>query len=364
MNLSAVERERKEPLAQNSSFATEKPYVSTVFPTDISCEALPQKINPAPFVKNPEEALAIQTAGLVKRIRHTNGTAVIGVSGGLDSCLALLVAARAYTLLNKPVSEIVAVTMPGFGTTSRTKNNAHKLCEALGIPCREIDITESVALHLKNINHPQGVYDVVFENAQARMRTYILMDIANQVNGQVIGTGSLSELALGWATYNGDHMSMYSVNAGVPKTLVRHLIEHIAAKSENAALKEVLESILASKFSPELLPTLNGETTQITEDLVGPYELHDFFIYHFLRHNRAPKEIFALAKLAFGGTYTPEEILKWLKIFYTRFFAQQFKRSCLPDGPQVVEVSLSPRAGFKMPSDASAEIWIKEFFMA
>ena len=327
-----------------------------------ACTTLKRKISPVPFVENsfPEEALAIQAAGLAKRLSHTNGRAVIGVSGGLDSCLALLVTAKAYEMLGKPLSDIVAVTMPGFGTTAHTKNNALALCKALGIPCRDIDITAAVTRHLQDIDHPPGCYDVVFENAQARMRTYVLMDLANQVNGQVIGTGSLSELALGWATYNGDHMSMYAVNAGVPKTLVRHIIGHVSLISGNSALKTVLGSILATPVSPELLPANNGKISQITEDLVGPYELHDFFICHTLRFGRGPRAVFTLAKLAFNGKYTGAEILHWQKTFYRRFFSQQFKRSCLPDGPQVVDISLSPRAGFHMPSDASAEVWLRE----
>jgi len=371
--------------------------------------------DPTPFItecEDPEHALNIQAAGLARRIDHIKGTAVIGISGGLDSCLALLVTVRAYAMLGKPVSEIVAVTMPCFGTTTRTKTNAHRLCEALGITCREIDITASVRQHLKDIGHPGGMgeqlpeattspenlYDTTFENAQARMRYMLLMNLTNQVNGLVVGTGSLSELALGWATYNGDHMSMYSVNAGVPKTLVRHLVEYIAVTCGNTEgkerlcrspelmpkaatrkcrwdsfpperrglgqspikLKKVLDSILATRVSPELLPALNDEITQITEDLVGPYELHDFFIYSMLNRRHTPKEIFALAKTAFANKYEPNVILHWQKTFYRRFFSQQFKRSCLPDAPQVVSVSLSPRAGFKMPSDASAAVWLRE----
>ena len=318
---------------------------------------------PHPFIAlcpNPEDALQIQAVGLAKRISHTNGTAVIGISGGLDSCLALLVTVRAYQFLNKPASEIVAVTMPCYGTTAHTKNNAHALCAALGITCREIDITASVAQHLQDIGHPPGQFDVVFENAQARMRTMMLMNIANQINGLVIGTGSLSELALGWATYNGDHMSMYAVNAGVPKTLVRHLVEHIAQTCAKDDLKKVLESILATKVSPELLPAHGGEITQVTEELVGPYELHDFFIYHALVKRREPKEILALAESAFDGKYSNQQILHWLRTFYRRFFSQQFKRNCLPDSPQVVPLSFSPRTGLQMPSDASAELWLKE----
>jgi len=335
--------------------------------------------DPHPFIsacKKPAEALNIQAAALAKRLQHTNSqTAVIGISGGLDSCLALLVTVRAFAIVGKPLAEITAVTLPCFGTTAQTKSNAHALCNALGVACREIDITASVTTHLQEINHPISKHDTVYENAQARMRTMVLMNLANQQNGIVIGTGSLSELALGWATYNGDHMSMYAVNVGVPKTLVRHLVEYVA---ENPAerlfipsslahfmeqgfyptqnyneLKKVLKSILATKVTPELLPT-----PQNTEDLIGSYELHDFFIYHTLMRNRSPEEIFAQAKIAFHGKYPAEEILCRLKTFYTRFFSQQFKRNCLPDGPQVVGISLSPRSGFKMPSDASAAAWL------
>jgi len=317
-------------------------------------------VHPHPFIRlcpNPEEVLSIQATGLAARLSHTNGTAVIGISGGLDSCLALLVTVQAYQILQRPVSEIVAITMPCFGTTAHTKNNAHSLCTALGISCREIDITESVTLHLQDIGHPPDTFDIVFENAQARMRTMVLMNVANQANGSgiVIGTGSLSELALGWATYNGDHMSMYAVNAGVPKTLVRHLVQHIAASCENTELKKVLESILATKVSPELLPT-----PQYTEDLVGPYELHDFFIYHMLCERQTPTQIFHLASSAFASKFENSVILHWMKTFYRRFFSQQFKRSCLPDGPQVMCISLSPRIGFQMPSDASPAPWLAE----
>jgi len=345
-------------------------------PSPYSCSLT----DPHPFItvcSNPAEALNIQAAALAKRLQHTNSqTAVIGISGGLDSCLALLVTVRAFAFINKPVSEIAAVTLPCFGTTAQTKSNAHALCNALGITCREIDITVSVTAHLQEIDHPLNKHDTVYENAQARMRTMVLMNLANQQNGIVIGTGSLSELALGWATYNGDHMSMYAVNAGVPKTLVRHLVEYVAENPERllpptqlqtttsigevydlppqsvAALKKVLENILATKVTPELLPT-----PQNTEDLIGPYELHDFFIYHMLVKYRHPEEIFTQAKSAFPK-YSPEEILRRLKTFYKRFFSQQFKRSCLPDGPQVVNISLSPRTGFKMPSDASAAAWL------
>ena len=307
------------------------------------------------YTPDPNSVLSIQGAGLAGRLSHTNSKAVIGVSGGLDSCLALLVTVRAYQILNKPMSEIIAITMPCFGTTAHTKNNAHNLCLALGIQCREIDITESVTKHLTDINHPDNTFDVVFENAQARMRTMLLMNVANQVEGIVVGTGSLSELALGWATYNGDHMSMYAVNSGVPKTLARHLVKYIADTCDSPELKKVLESILATKVSPELLPT-----PQITEDFVGPYELHDFFIYHMLIEKHTPTEIFHFATSAFEDKYESKDIVHWLKTFYQRFFSQQFKRNCLPDGPQVVDISLSPRNGFQMPSDASAQAWLAE----
>jgi len=337
----------------------------------LNCNLLQPSTSSHPFIaecKNPEEALNIQAAGLAKRIATTKSqTAVIGISGGLDSCLALLVTIRAFKMLNKPLSEISAITLPCFGTSVHTKANAHSLCTSFGITCREIDITPSVTQHLRDINHPEGKYDIVFENAQARMRTMLLMNVANQENGIVIGTGSLSELALGWATYNGDHMSMYAVNAGVPKTLVRHLVEYIAKNpqflnlpNDNAPLllceqKKVLHRILATKVSPELLPT-----EQNTEELVGPYELHDFFIYHMLSCHQTPTAIFELAKKVFEGKYNKAEILHWLKTFYRRFFSQQFKRSCLPDAPQVVSVSLSPRKGLRMPSDASAHEWLTE----
>jgi len=312
---------------------------------------------PLPFVtlcKNPDEAIDIQAAGLAGRLFNAGlEAAVIGISGGLDSTLALLVTVRAFSMLEKPLTDIIAVTMPGFGTTEHTKNNAKDLCVALGIECREIDITASVTQHLKDINHPEGVYDVVFENAQARMRTMILMNIANQTNGLVVGTGSLSELALGWATYNGDHMSMYAVNAGIPKTLLRRLVEF--KRDNNEALRKVLDSILSTKVSPELLPS-----PQHTEDIIGPYDLHDFFIYHFLRKRRTTKEIMEKAINVFAGEYTIQEIYKWLKVFFTRFFSQQFKRNCMPDGPKVTCVSLSPRGGINLPSDMSPTAWLQE----
>ncbi|GHU78987.1 NAD(+) synthase [Clostridia bacterium] len=332
-------------------------------------KALLRLIDPHPFVPKDraekgarcEEILAIQVSGLAKRIEHTAcKTAVVGISGGLDSCLALLVMYRAFKKLGRELSGILAVTMPCFGTTSRTKSNAIKLCEALGVSCREIDIAESVRLHLRDIGHPENDQSVVYENAQARIRTLILMDIANKENGLVVGTGDLSELALGWATYNGDHMSMYGVNVGVPKTLVRHIVRHAADTCGDAALEPILTDILATPVSPELLPPAGDEISQQTEELVGPYELHDFFLYQLLRWGRPPTLILDLACAAFAGDYTREVIYKWLTIFCRRFFSQQFKRSCLPDGPKTGSVSLSPRGDWRMPSDAVCDAWIRE----
>jgi NAD+ synthase (glutamine-hydrolysing) len=251
--------------------------------------------------------------------------------------------------------------MPCFGTTSRTKSNARRLCEILGVDFREIDVTASVRAHLRDIGQSEETRDVVYENAQARVRTLTLMNLANRTGGIVVGTGDLSELALGWATYNGDHMSMYGVNAGVPKTLVRHIVSHAAeTAAEGSPLTEVLEDVLATPVSPELLPPSGDDIRQQTEDLVGPYELHDFFLYHVVRWGRPPAELYALSRIAFDGSYGPDVILKWLKVFYSRFFAQQFKRSCIPDGPKIGSVSLSPRGDWRMPSDASCETWLKE----
>jgi NAD+ synthase (glutamine-hydrolysing) len=312
------------------------------------------------------EILAMQTSGLKQRLAHTGSrTAVAAISGGLDSCLALLVIWRAFTELGRRPSEITAITMPCFGTTRRTKRNAERLCEALGVPCREIDITAAVRAHFKDIGHSENIRDVTYENAQARIRTLILMDVANQEEGLVVGTGDLSELALGWTTYNGDHMSMYGVNAGIPKTLVRHIVRHVAETWGRDAdggerLADVLRDILDTPVSPELLPPENGAISQETEALVGPYELHDFFLYNVLRWGRRPGDIYELAAAAFKGAYARAEILKWLNVFYRRFFAQQFKRSCLPDGQKVGSVSLSPRGDWRMPSDASCDAWLRE----
>ena len=299
--------------------------------------------------------------GLKKRMEHTHcRSVVIGISGGLDSTLALLVAARAVDRLNLPRTCITAVTMPCFGTTDRTYNNACELTRRLGANLREVDIKEAVNIHFRDIGHDSSVHDVTYENSQARERTQILMDIANQTSGMVIGTGDMSELALGWATYNGDHMSMYGVNVSVPKTLVRHLVRYYADTCGDEKLTEVLLDILDTPVSPELLPPENGVISQKTEDLVGPYELHDFYLYYMLRFGFAPDKIYYLAKQAFKGEYDNEMILKWLKTFMRRFFAQQFKRSCLPDGPKVGTVAVSPRGDLRMPSDACSRIWMDQ----
>ena len=306
-----------------------------------------------------ELVLSVQTSGLKKRLRHTGAkTAVIGISGGLDSALALLVTRRAFASLNKSFGDIIAVTMPGFGTTGKTYNNSLKLINCLGASARTIDITGSVLSHFKDIGHDPEVLDVTYENAQARMRTLILMDIANKTGGLVVGTGDLSELALGWATYNGDHMSMYAVNCSVPKTLVKHLVGYEASRLGGEA-KEVLNDILNTEISPELLPPdKSGNIAQKTEDIVGPYVLHDFFLYYAVRWGFAPDKIRCIACKTFKDDFSAQEIDKWLKNFYRRFFSQQFKRSCVPDGVKVGSVSLSPRGDWRMPSDASSELWL------
>ncbi|MBQ4611180.1 MAG: NAD(+) synthase [Clostridia bacterium] len=320
--------------------------------------SLKRSISRTPFIpeerSRAERILDIQARGLARRVSHVNAkTLVIGISGGLDSCLALIVAVRALDMLERPHSDVLAITMPCFGTTGRTRSNAEVLCNELGVTFREIPIGDSVKQHFLDIGHDYSDHSVTFENAQARERTQVLMDVANMQNGLVIGTGDLSELALGWATYNGDHMSMYSVNADVPKTLVRHLVRHYASNS-SPALSAVLLDILDTPVSPELLPTEDdGDMTQFTEDLVGPYELHDFFLFYFLRFGFSPEKIFALACHAFKGEYTEDVIRRWLSTFLRRFFAQQFKRSCLPDGPKVGSVGISPRGDWRMPSDAS-----------
>ena len=343
----------------------------TVIPFEVDCEeaVLTRDIVADPFVpQDPEllahrceEILTIQAQGLRKRLEHTQAkTAVVGISGGLDSTLALLVMARSFDLLGKDTRDIIAVTMPGFGTTDRTYTNACSMVCKVGATLKEVSIASAVEQHFSDIGHDISNHDVTYENAQARERTQILMDIANQTNGLVVGTGDLSELALGWATYNGDHMSMYGVNSSVPKTLVRHLVRHVADTCGNEALSKVLIDVLETPVSPELLPPEDGVISQKTEDLVGPYELHDFFLYHMLRLMYAPSKIYRLACRAFDGRYDAATILKWLKTFYRRFFTQQFKRSCLPDGPKVGSVAVSPRGDLRMPSDAQARIWLDD----
>ena len=331
---------------------------------------LTRPIDPHPFIpkdedmaRSCEEIFSIQVCGLAKRLVHTHSQkVVIGVSGGLDSTLALLVCIRTFDKLGYDRKGIVGVTMPGFGTTDFTYQNAIALMKLLGITMREISIAKAVRQHFEDIGHDESVHDVTYENGQARERTQILMDVANQVGGLVIGTGDLSELALGWATYNGDHMSMYGVNASVPKTLIQHLIRYEISRTPDEQLAETLHNVIETPISPELTPAdENGQIKQKTEDLVGPYELHDFFLYHFLRHGFSPEKILMLALHAFSNpsTYDEATIRKWLQTFLRRFFAQQFKRSCLPDGPKVGSVSLSPRGDWRMPSDANATIWQK-----
>ena len=331
--------------------------------------SLERFVDPAPFVpgnkadrdRRCEEILLIQAMGLKKRLAHTGcKNAVVGISGGLDSTLALLVTARAFDLLSLERTCITAVTMPCFGTTDRTYTNACELTRILGANLKEVDIRAAVNQHFADIGHDPADHSVTYENSQARERTQVLMDIANKGGGMVIGTGDMSELALGWATYNGDHMSMYGVNASVPKTLVRHLVRYYAETCGNERLAAILYDILDTPVSPELLPPEEGKISQKTEDIVGPYELHDFFLYYILRFGYHPAKIYRLAKKAFDGVYGNETILKWLKTFYRRYFSQQFKRSCLPDGPKVGSVAVSPRGDLRMPSDACAGLWLSE----
>jgi NAD+ synthase (glutamine-hydrolysing) len=361
-----------ERLSEERRRMTTYPYEDshTMIPFSLSVTetAITRSIDPAPFVPgNPaerdarcDEILMIQAMGLKKRLEHTGSKAVVGISGGLDSTLALLVTARAFDLLGRDRREITAVTMPGFGTTDRTYDNAVRLIHCLGATFVEVNICNAVNVHFSDIGQDAERHDVTYENSQARERTQILMDIANKEGALVIGTGDLSELALGWATYNGDHMSMYAVNASVPKTLVRHLVRYYADTCGEETLRATLLDVLDTPVSPELLPPEKGQISQKTEDLVGPYELHDFFLYHMFRFGFTPSKIYRLAKIAFAGTYEDAFILKWLKVFYRRYFAQQFKRSCLPDGPKVGSVAVSPRGDLRMPSDASAAIWMRE----
>ena len=354
-----------------STFLTEdkKDYLLIRVEIDVIETKLNRTFGCTPFVpsdktareKRCEDILSIQSYGLKKRYEHTGcKSAVIGLSGGLDSTLALLVTIRTFDLLGLERNLITTVTMPCFGTTDRTYDNACRLSRILGTKLEEIDIKEAVTLHFRDIKQDMNNHDITYENGQARERTQILMNIANKTNGMVIGTGDMSELALGWATYNGDHMSMYGVNVGVPKTLVRHLVQYYADTCEEEELKEVLTDVLDTPVSPELLPPIDGMISQKTEDLVGPYELHDFFLYYMLRLGFEPKKVYRVSKIAFRGQYDDEIILKWLKNFYRRFFSQQFKRSCLPDGPKVGSVAVSPRGDLRMPSDACATIWLNE----
>ena len=341
------------------------------FSLEMGETALTRKFAKTPFIPSNQAErnerchliLQMQSHGLMKRIAHTHSkTVVIGISGGLDSTLALLVCVMAMDLLKRHHTDIVAVTMPCFGTTKRTRSNAEILCDALGVTFREVDISKAVLQHFEDIGHDYNDHSVVFENGQARERTKVLMNIANQVSGMVVGTGDLSELALGWATYNGDHMSMYGVNASIPKTLVRHIVQYYGDTCTSDTLRDVLYDILDTPVSPELLPTDESgtEMTQKTEDLVGPYELHDFFLYYGIRWGFEPSKVKRLAKYAFEGDYPDEVIDKWLKTFYRRFFSQQFKRSCLPDGAKIGSVTLSPRGDWRMPSDAVAKLWLED----
>ena len=342
-------------------------YVSVPFTLDMCDTVLTRRIDPYPFVPSDDESrarraekiLTLQALGLKRRIEHTRaGKLVIGLSGGLDSTLALLVSVKAMDMSGRDRKDIIAITMPCFGTTKRTKGNAEKLAEALGVSFEQIDIKKSVLQHFKDIGQSEKDFSVTYENAQARERTQVLMDKANQVGGLVIGTGDLSELALGWATYNGDHMSNYAVNASIPKTLVRHIVSYVA--SQGGKESKVLYDILSTPVSPELIPPKDGRISQVTEDIVGPYELHDFFLYYFVRFAFPPSKIFRLAKIAFAKTYSDDIIFKWLETFIRRFFSQQFKRSCLPDGPKVGTVTFSPRGDWRMPSDASPELFMED----
>ncbi len=360
-----TERRRMSTFGQKA----DKEYVVVPFALKQEETRLERTFNRMPFVpsdrtereKRCEEILSIQSYGLKKRFAHTGlKKAVVGVSGGLDSTLALLVTVRAFDMLGLPRENMIAVTMPCFGTTDRTYENACNMARALGAQLREVNIEKAVKVHFADIGQNPDTHDVTYENAQARERTQVLMDIANKENGLVIGTGDMSELALGFATYNGDHMSMYGVNAGVPKTLVRHLVRFYADTCEDRKLQEILLDVLDTPVSPELLPPVDGVIAQRTEDLVGPYELHDFFLYYMLRCGFEPAKIYRIARLSFRGQYDDAVIRKWMKLFYRRFFSQQFERSCLPDGPKVGSVAVSPRGDLRMPSDASAALWLRQ----
>ena len=356
-----AERRRMSSFGRRQEGYTRVPFSLKMEQTELT-----RRLSPTPFVpgdpaardRRCEEILSIQTQGLMQRLRHIHGKcAVIGVSGGLDSTLALLVAARAFRALSLDPAGIKAVTMPCFGTTKRTRSNAEILARSLGMDFLEVPIADAVRVHFRDIGQDERVHDVTYENGQARERTQVLMDIANKEGGIVIGTGDLSELALGWATYNGDHMSMYGVNCSIPKTLIRYLVRYEADHAGDEELRSVLLDILDTPVSPELLPPVDGDISQKTEDLVGPYELHDFFLYYLLRRACPPKKVLRLAVHALGDRYDEATILSWLRVFCRRFFSQQFKRSCLPDGPKVGSVTLSPRGDLRMPSDASGALW-------
>ncbi|MCP3175517.1 MAG: NAD(+) synthase [Desulfuromonadales bacterium] len=370
-----VDRLVSERLKNNSYSVARSERVFRVIPfelkgTEKKAAEIWRPLSRTPFVPADDrdraqrcrEIFALQTTALAKRLRHTAASrVVVGISGGLDSTLALLVTVKAFDKLGLDHEGIVAITMPGFGTTRRTRGNAEKLAELLGVTLRVIPIDQAVRQHFADIGHDASLHDVTYENAQARERTQILMNVANQVGGLVIGTGDLSELALGWCTYNADHMSMYGVNSGVPKTLVRYLVDWCALEEFSGETSAVLRDVCETPVSPELLPPGEGdEIRQITEDQVGPYVLHDFFLYHLVRLQSPPKKIYLLACHAFDGEFAPDEIVKWLRIFFRRFFSQQFKRSCLPDGPKVGSVALSPRGDWRMPSDASVNLWLAE----
>ena len=373
IDIEAIRRDRMHLSTFADCANLNRNYTSIIKTPDVAARTelrLLRDVDPRPFVPSDkvnlaercEEIIHIQQSGLAKRLSATGCKCiVVGISGGLDSTLALLVAVRAFQSLNLDPKGIIGITMPGFGTTDRTHSNALTLMESLGVTSREIPIADAVNLHFRDIGHDPAKHDVTYENSQARERTQILMDVANQAGGMVLGTGDLSELALGWATYNCDHMSMYGVNAGVPKTLVRHLVQYFADGMADGPGRTALIDIIGTPISPELIPAdEHGNITQKTEDLVGPYELHDFYLYYMLRYGFSPRRIYLLARKAFEGSFDDETVKKWLRTFMRRFFNQQFKRSCLPDGPKVGSVTLSPRGDWRMPSDASAALWLKE----
>ncbi|MDR1392259.1 MAG: NAD(+) synthase [Clostridiales bacterium] len=367
IDLSAINFERRRINTFKFDPNIKKDYDTILCNLNQTLITLSRKIDPHPFIPSNsekmiercEEILNMLALSLEKRLKYLScETVVVGVSGGLDSTLALLIIIKTFESLKLNLNGIKAITMPCFGTTKNTKNNILKLCKILGVSCLEIDITEEVKIQLKNINQSIENHSTVFENAQARIRTLTLMNIANKENGIVVGTGDLSEISLGWSTYNGDHMSMYNINSGVPKTLIRHLVMHISKEKQN--ISDVLSDICKTPISPELLPPESEKITQNTEEIIGPYELHDFFLYHILRWGRTPSEIFYLATHSFKDVYSEELVLKWLRVFYKRFFANQFKRNAMPDGPKIGTIALSPRGDFRMPSDAACNIWIEE----